>query len=367
MLLTLQMILDDKGIMSSIIDRALVKILNMDKVFWKDYLIYDEANPDGTFKTYTGTQIGVIAGTVIDRFARKPVRKRQTLSSGYGEVACLGDQYQIDETRLDRLNTMIRQYNNANAGDQQKKLNDIVNFLVDDMRNCLLAPMKRFDLMMGDMRFTGGCSVDGKANKKGVSIQDITLPIYKKSATAADKDHILTWFNTEFVNKIRSKGFALTTMEMNQATFNTYIATSAEFKSAYVMKFGDMEINTGNIVTPDMVNRLLVATGSPLSINIREEWVQISQDEMKNAVPDGMVSLIPTLDPLYKMGYLKWRAPYEMQDNVPGKTYTMAEDGKMFIASKHTEEGRFLEYGMEGIPDIEIPNKMAIADLTALA
>lgn len=366
MLLTLQMILDNATMMKAIIDRSLVKILNMDQVFWKDYLVYDEANPDGTFKMYMGNQVGVIAGTIIDRYAKKPSRKRQSLSTGYGEVACLGDQYQIDETRLDKLNMMIKQYNMLNTDQQPAKLNDIVNFLVDDMRNCLLAPMKRFDLMMGDLRFTGGCTVNGKANKKGVSIHDVKIPIYKKAASLADKDNILTWLNTEFVDKLRPKGFALTTAELSQKTFNTYIANSTEFKSAYTLKFGDLEINTGGLVTPDMVNRLLGATGSPLQFRIKDEWIQTSDTEMVNAVPDGKISLIPTLDPQYKMGFLKWRAPYEMIDNVPGKTYTMAEDGKMYVASKHTEEGRFLEYGMEGFPDIEIPNKMAIADLTAL-
>ena len=55
-----------------------------------------------------------------------------------------------------------------------------------------------------------------------------------------------------------------------------------------------------------------------------------------------------------------------MRDPIPGRTYTTAEDGKMFISSYRNSEGRFMEYGMEAIPDIEIPNKMAIADLTQL-
>ena len=65
-------------------------------------------------------------------------------------------------------------------------------------------------------------------------------------------------------------------------------------------------------------------------------------------------------------GTMKWKRPYEMIDRIPGRTYTEAEDGKMFISSYRNSEGRFMEYGMEAIPNIEIPNKMAIADLSAL-
>lgn len=367
MLLTVESLLNNKKILQAVIDRTVVSLLEMDKVFWKDYLVYDKANPDGTFKTYLGTQIGVIAGTVIDRYANKPIRKRHALTSGYGEVACYGDAYQMDNTRLEKLNIMIQEFNELRSDEAREiKLNEIVNFLVDDVRQCLLAPMKRLDIMMGDLRFKGKCAVNGKENKKGVSISDITLPILSKKATAADKDNILTWLKTEFVDKIRPKGYALVTMELNQNTFNKYIVSSTEFQGKYTMKFGDMEFNTGNMVTVDMVNRLLGAVDNPLRFRIKEEWIQISDNEMVNAVPDGRISLLPALDQK-KLGFMKWKQPYEMIDPVPGRTYTFAEDGKMFISSYRNSEGRFLEYGMEAIPDIEIPNKMAIADLTAIA
>ena len=50
MVLSLALLLNTPKILSAVIDRAVVSMLDMDKVFWKDYLIYDKANPDGTFK-----------------------------------------------------------------------------------------------------------------------------------------------------------------------------------------------------------------------------------------------------------------------------------------------------------------------------
>lgn len=365
MLLTIDMIFGDSRIMKAVIDRTVVSMLEMDKVFWKDYLVYDKANPDGTFKTYLGTVVGVIAGTVIDRYSNKPLRKRHALSKGYGEVACLGDAYQIDDTRLERLQIMIDEFNEARTQEARDiQLNEIVNFLVDDVRQCLLAPMKRFDLMLGSLRFTGKCKVNGKENKKGVSIADISLPIYTKQATSGDKDNIITWLYTEFVEKLRVKGYSFATAEMNLNTFNKRIASSAEFVGKYTMKFGDMEFNSGNMVTTEMVNRYLTAVNIPFRIRIKEEWVQTSEDEMVNAVPDDKISFLPALDPRKKLGTMKWKRPYEMVDRIPGRTYIDAEGGKMFISSYRNSEGRFMEYGMEAIPNIEIPNKMAIADLS---
>ncbi len=367
MVLSLALLLNNPKILSAVIDRAVVSMLDMDKVFWKDYLIYDKANPDGTFKTYLGTQIGVIAGTVIDRYANKPVRKRHALTSGHGEVACLGDAYQMDNTRIERLEVLIAEYNEQRSDEARSiKLNEIINFLVDDVRQCMLAPMKRFDLMMGSLRFNGTCKVDGKENKKGVSIVDINLPILTVQAKVADKDNILSWLITEFVDKLRSKGYALSTIELNRNTFNKVIANSAEFKSKYTIKFGSLEYKDSNIVTPDMANQLLTALDCPLRFKLKEEWIQISDTEALNAVPDGKASLLPTLDPRKLLGYMKWKKPLEMSDPIDGRTYVPFEEGKGFISSYRNSEGRFLEYGMEAIPDIEIPNKMAIADFTKL-
>jgi hypothetical protein len=367
MILSISLLLNNPKILSAVIDRTVVSMLEMDKVFWKDYLIYDKANPDGTFKTYLGTQIGVIAGTVIDRYANKPLRKRHALTSGTGEVACLGDAYQMDNTRIERLEVLIAEYNEMRTDEARAiKLNEIIDFLVDDVRQAMLAPMKRFDLMVGSLRFNGKCKVDGKENKKGVSIVDITLPIKIIKATVADKDNILTWLQREFVDKLRPKGYALKTIELNRTTFNNVIASSEEFKNKYVLKFGSQEYHYGDVVTADMVNNLLGAIDSPLRFKIKEEWVQISEDEQVNAVPDFKASLLPTLDPRKLLGYMKWKRPLEMTDPIDGRTYVPFEDGKGFISSYRNSEGRFLEYGFEAIPDIEIPNKMAIADFSAL-
>lgn len=358
MVLTIDSLLSTPGIITAVIHRMIATMTEADKIHWKDYLEYKQANPDGTFKTFIGNQTGVIIGSFIDRFSNKPVRKRRALARGYGEVGCLGDSYQMDNQRLEELNILIETFNRTQS---QETINDIVNFLVDDFRQCYLAPHKRLDLMLADLRFNGSAKVNAKADQNGVKLDEIKLPILTVKAAVGDKSNIITWIRQNFTEGLTAKGYSFSLMEMNLNTFNKRIAASDEFKNTYTLTFGNTKVNPVNIITPDMANTLLTGIGMP-PIRIKNEYIQLQDGSTLNAVPDDKISLIPS----GKLGFMRYKRPYEMIDKVPGKNYTEVEDGRIFISTQRTDEGRFMEYGGELIPDINIPNRMAIADLTAL-
>lgn len=358
MLLTIDLLLSNPQIVRAVIDRSIVTATEADRVHWRDYLDYDSANPDGTFKTFIGNQTGVIIGTFIDRYSNKPIRKRHSLGSGVGEVACLGEAYQMTNDRLEKLQILIDTYNRTqNAA----VINEIVDFLVDDFRQCALAPHKAFDKMNADLRFTGTTKVAANPNNEGITIDDITIPINKIVAAITDKNNMLTFIRNNVVNALRPKGCTFARMEMNLNTFHKRILGSSEFKDTYKLSVGQNRVSPFNLLTPELVNPVLTVAGIP-PIAIREEWIQMKDDESVNVVPDDKISFVPA----GKIGRLMTKRPYEMVDPVPGKQYTPLEDGRMFIASKRTDEGRFMEYGMEGIVSIEKPTKMAILDLSGL-
>lgn len=97
MYLTIQTLLNDPGVVKAVIDR--VQALRLDQIFWKKHLDFEETK-SRVFKTYLGTVTGVVAGSVIDRNSNKPLRERKSLGSGYGEVAYMGDRYQMDKLLL---------------------------------------------------------------------------------------------------------------------------------------------------------------------------------------------------------------------------------------------------------------------------
>lgn len=106
MKLTLEVLFNDPNVVKAVIDRSVAT--QQDEIFWKRYLDFEETK-SRVFKTYLGTVTGVTAGSVIDRNSNKPLRERKSLGSGYGEVAYLGDRYQMDNDRLDMIKSAHRQ------------------------------------------------------------------------------------------------------------------------------------------------------------------------------------------------------------------------------------------------------------------
>ena len=104
MYLTIQTLLNDPGVVKAVIDR--VQALRLDQIFWKKHLDFEETK-SRVFKTYLGTVTGVVAGSVIDRNSNKPLRERKSLGSGYGEVAYMGDRYQINGPHWTILSTIL--------------------------------------------------------------------------------------------------------------------------------------------------------------------------------------------------------------------------------------------------------------------
>ena len=49
MLLTIDLLLNSPKFLKAVIDRSIVTMGELDKVFWKDYLVYEKTNPDGSW------------------------------------------------------------------------------------------------------------------------------------------------------------------------------------------------------------------------------------------------------------------------------------------------------------------------------
>lgn len=52
-------------------------------------------------------------------FGEKPIRERRNIGSGYGEIAYLGDAYQMSIDRLSELQDLIDKFNAAKPADQR--------------------------------------------------------------------------------------------------------------------------------------------------------------------------------------------------------------------------------------------------------
>lgn len=357
MYLTVQTLLNDPEIVRAVIDR--VQALRLDQIFWKKHLDFEETR-SRTFKTYLGTVTGVTAGSVIDRNSNKPLRDRKSLGSGYGEVAYLGDRYQMDNDRLDMLQELVNKFNQTRTADQNAALNDIINYIVDDYRQVLLAPHKRMDLVDGDLRSTGKASVKVADNPQGIELLDIELPVNKVTPTTGDKAHFVKYM-MDLVVSLRTKFGNFASMEMSRKTFINAIVGSADFGEFYKQSFAQREVQiSSGLMSSQMATTIFQGLGLP-PIVINEDMVELADGTMKQVFADNRISLFTTA----KQGKMRWHTPYEITDPVPGKTYTRSEGG-MYISNVRTDEGRFMEYGCEWIPEYTNPNKITILDLDTM-
>ncbi len=357
MYLTVQTLLNDPEIVKAVIDR--VQALRLDTIFWKKHLDFEETK-SRVFKTYLGTVTGVTAGSVIDRNSNKPLRERKSLGSGYGEVAYLGDRYQMDNDRLDMLQELVTKYNNARPADQQRALNDIINYIVDDYRQVLLAPHKRMDLVDGALRSDGKATVKVDDNPQGIAMLDMELPVHRITPTTGDKSNFVKYLMDQVV-ELRTKFGIFVSMEMSRKTFIKSIVGSKDFGEFYKQSFAQKEVQlSSGLMSSEMATTIFQGLGLP-PIVINEDLVELADGTMKQVFKDNRISLFTTA----KQGKMRWHTPYEITDPVPGKNYTRSEGG-MYISNVRTDEGRFMEYGCEWIPEYTAPNKIVIFDLDTM-
>lgn len=357
MYLTVQTLLNDPEIVKAVIDR--VQALRLDTIFWKKHLDFEETK-SRVFKTYLGTVTGVTAGSVIDRNSNKPLRERKSLGSGYGEVAYLGDRYQMDNDRLDMLQELVTKYNNARPADQQRALNDIINYIVDDYRQVLLAPHKRMDLVDGALRSDGKATVKVDDNPQGIAMLDMELPVHRITPTTGDKSNFVKYLMDQVV-ELRTKFGIFVSMEMSRKTFIKSIVGSKDFGEFYKQSFAQKEVQlSSGLMSSEMATTIFQGLGLP-PIVINEDFVELADGTMKQVFKDNRISLFTTA----KQGKMRWHTPYEITDPVPGKNYTRSEGG-MYISNVRTDEGRFMEYGCEWIPEYTAPNKIVIFDLDTM-
>ena len=161
--------------------------------------------------------------------------------------------------------------------------------------------------------------------------------------------------------ELRTNFGMFVSMEMSRKTFIKSIIGSKDFGEFYKQSFDSKEVQlSAGLMSSEMATTIFRGLGLP-PIVINEDLVELSDGTFKQVFKDNRISLFTTP----KQGKMRWHTPYEITDPVPGKTYTRSEGG-MYISNIRTDEGRFMEYGAEWIPEFTSPNKIVIFDLDTM-
>ena len=358
MMLTIHTLFNDPNIVNAVIQRVLKT--RKDTIYWQQYLGFRRTTTR-VFKDYIGQVTGVMAGSINSRYGEKPIRERRNIGSGYGEIAYLGDRYQISIDRLSDLQDLIDKYNAAKPEDQKAAMRDIVDFIYDDYRQVLLAPHKRMDIIVGSLLMTGAASVKNKDdNAGGIDLLNIDLPFKFIKPDTEDKDYFVTYLQQK-LNELKSIYGTFPKMIMSRGTFIKNIIGSSEFGDKFKMQLtgNEMYMSTG-LITSQLASTIFTGIGLP-AIEIKEDYVVDQTGKNIPIYADGRISLLPQ----DKIGYMRFHTPYEAVDGVPGRNYTQA-DGDMLISGYKDGNGRYLEYTAEWIPQVANPNLIVNFDLSEM-
>lgn len=358
MMLTIYTLFNDPNIVNAVIQRVLQT--RKDTIYWQQYLDFRRTTTR-VFKDYIGQVTGVMAGSINSRYGEKPIRERRNIGSGYGEIAYLGDRYQISVDRLSELQDLIDKYNAAKPADQIAAMQDIVNFIYDDYRQVLLAPHKRMDMVLGSMLMTGEVTVKNKDdNAGGINLLEIKLPFKFITPETEAKTKFITYLQQK-VNELKSIYGTFPKMIMSRGTFVKNIIGSEEFGDKFKMQLtgNEMYLSTG-LITSQLASSIFTGIGLP-AIEIKEDYVLDQTGKNVQIYADDRITLLPQ----DKIGYMRFHTPYEAVDGVPGRNYTQA-DGEMLISGYKDGNGRYLEYTAEWIPQITNPNLIVNFDLSTM-
>jgi len=368
MMLTIETLFNDPNIVGAIINR--VNQTRKDAIYWQQYLDFRRTTTR-VFKDYIGSVQGVMAGSINSQFGEKPIRERRSIGNGYGEVAYLGDAYQMSVDRLSDLKDLIDLYNTARSQDQNDAIQEIINFLYDDYRQVLLAAHKRMDLVVGSLLMKGSAIVKNKdaavSEQDAAEFLNIELPFNTLTPETSDvvvdsKMYFITYLQTTIQKLIPDYG-RYQKMIMSRGTFVKYIIGSAEFNDKFKMVLGNNSfyLNPG-LITSEMASNVFTGLGLP-AIEIKEDYVKNQQGVNTAVYEDGYITFLPQ----DKIGYMRHHEPYEGTDPVPGRNYVAGGDGQLLISNYRDKEGRYMEYTAEWIPQISNPNLITNIDLVNLS
>lgn len=358
MMLTIYTLFNDPNIVNAVIQRVLQT--RKDTIYWQQYLDFRRTTTR-VFKDYIGQVTGVMAGSINSRYGEKPIRERRNIGSGYGEIAYLGDRYQISIDRLSELQDLVDKFNAAKTADQVAAMQDIVNFIYDDYRQVLLAAHKRMDIVVGSLLMTGKAQVKNKDdNAGGIDLLDIELPFKFITPEAGAKANFITYLQQQ-INELKAVYGNFPKMIMSRGTFVKNIIGSSEFGDKFKMQLtgNEMYMSTG-LITSQLASSVFTGIGLP-AIEIKEDYVLDQSGKNVQIYANDRITLLPQ----DKIGYMRFHTPYEAVDGVPGRNYSQA-DGDMLISGYKDGNGRYLEYTAEWIPQIESPNLIVNFDLTTM-
>ncbi len=310
-----------------------------DTIYWQQYLTFRRVTTR-VFKDYIGIYNRSYGRLYQFTFWRETHTVNVGTSvPGYGEIAYLGDAYQMSIDRLSELQDLIDKFNAAQPS-RPKGCNG---------RDCKLPgrrlpsrlpllPTSVLDTIVGALLMLGEATVYNEdaaitSSRTNNKLLEITLPFNFHQAEKSREMWLWTGKNM-FISYLREKLHPLAPdygvyakMVMTRASFNKLILGSSEFGEQYKMILGsnEMKLRTG-LVSSSLASEVFTGIGLP-RIEIKEDYVKDQTGKNVQIYADNRIALLPSDN----IGYMRHHTPYEATDPVQGRTYIPSERADAYL------------------------------------
>lgn len=258
------------------------------------------------------------AASVIDFSSGKPIATRPTVSKINGEMASLGNKYQMSKRQVRDLLEL-----QDNVGKMGINVATLIDFLIPDVKRATVGPHKAIDRLLLEGMSTGTMSLTATNNPKGViwnsaldwGIEQTFASVVWSAANAATMKPI-----TDIKKKVKdgiAKGRKYSIMSMSSATFDIMVG-STEFKDSFKTQLGAFTQVSNILLSVDTVNALFRGVGLP-TIELIDYPVQVEK-------ADGTYTTI--------LPFANDRVSFRVDDNVGELLYTYANEQRRPVAGK---------------------------------
>nr|GFB65276.1 hypothetical protein [Tanacetum cinerariifolium] len=135
------------------------------------------------FSTYTAEYGRAIISSMIEKNADKPLKNMPTLGQITGSIGRMGNRWQLDNDRLQKLYEMEGRFRDKSASYTAERRNSewlkMVTFLFNPYEIAAIAPHKRLDFLYYEGVSNGTLTVDLENNPDGIQYDPIDLKIKK--------------------------------------------------------------------------------------------------------------------------------------------------------------------------------------------
>jgi len=318
----------------------------------------------------TADYAAAMLGTVIDKNAERPKRDMPSIGELSGTLARMGDEWQIDNDRLERYMFMESRLKarTANLTNEQKAAQyaRIVKYLFNPYELAAIAPHRRIlaqyleGLSDGQVTLTKTNNAGGVVWSEAINvgIAKTALPadgVVWSQANAATMDVIKVLMAAE--DAADAAGKVVLKHRVSRATAS-YIIMSKQLKDLVSYNLGKVQVAAGGFLSLETVNLYLTGVGlKPIEV-VNEKGI-LNTGGAVSLFKDGR--LVTQCAP--KVAVLKVSDPLEAIDPVPNKLYTTFNDN--LVSQWRNDKGRYVGYEMFAFPAFIGNKDVFITDVSA--